>query len=126
MFLDICVPLFLIGLSLCSVSARRFARDNNLDVSLQKRAQPVSGDQLSLYTLNDSTTDAGIVLQTSLGHNYLVTCQRTAVGLQARDCFTALRQSPTSDVQEIWATRQAPPSMHADVRLPVVLFSGRY
>lgn len=126
MFLNIYVPLFLIPLSLCSISARRFARDNNFDASLQKRAQPASGDQLSLYTLNASATDAGMELQTSLGHNYRITCERTVLGLDARDCFTALHQSPTSDVQESWSTYKASPSVHADVRLPIVLFSGRY
>ena len=126
MFLDINLSLLLIPCSLCSVSASRFARNDNLDASLQKRAQPVSDDQLSLYTFNASATAAGMVLQTSLGHDYRVVCEKTWMGLEARDCFTALRQAPTGDVQESWATASSPPSIHADVRLPIVVFSGRH
>ena len=126
MFLDIYLLLFLILLSLCSVSASRFARNNNLDSSLQKRAQPVSDDQLSLYTFNTSTTDAGMVRQTSLGHNLQIVCQQARLGLDARDCFTALHHSPTGEVQETWGTINSPPTIHMDVRLPVILFSGEY
>ena len=126
MFLDICLSLFLIPFSLCSVSASHFARNDNLDASLQKRAQPVSDDQLSLNTFNASAMDAGMVLQTSLGHDYRIVCENAWTGLEARDCFTALRQGPTGDVQESWASPVSPPSIHADVRLPIVLFSGRH
>ena len=126
MLLDIYLPLFLIPLSLCSMSVRRIAKNNNVDASLQKRAQPVSADQLSLYTFNTSATDAEMVRQTSLGHNYQIVCQRALRGLDAQDCFTALRQSPTGEAQESWATTRSPPSIHADVRVPIRLFSGEY
>ena len=126
MFLDICLSLFLIPFSLCSVSASRLARNDNLDATLQMRAQPMSDDQLSLYTFNTSATDAGMVLQTSLGHAYQIFCEKASIGLEARDCFTALRQGPTGDVQESWASPVSPPSIHADVRLPIRLVSGRH
>ena len=112
MFLDINLSLLLIPCSLCSVSASRFARNDNLDASLQKRAQPVSDDQLSLYTFNASATDAGMVLQTCLGHDYGVVCEKAWMGLDARACFTALRQAPTGDVQESWAAPSSSPSIH--------------
>ena len=87
----------------------------------------MSGDQMSLYTLNTSATDAGMVVQTSLGHDYRIVCHKAVrIRLEARDCFTALHQSPTGDVQESWASTHAAASMHADIRLPIVLFSGRY
>ena len=126
MLLNIFLSLFLIPLSLYSVSARRSARNNKLDASLQNRAQPVSDDQLSLYSFNTSATDAEPVLQTSLGHNYQVVCDKTSIGLDAQDCVTALRLSPTGDVQESWASPRSPPSIHADVRLPIRIVSGRY
>ena len=125
MFLDIHLLLFLIPLSLCSVSARRFASNTDVDANLQKRAQPVSVDQLSLHTLNTSAADAEIVLHTSLlGHNYQVVCQRAWRGLEARSCFTALRQSPMGEVQETWGTPHTNPSIHTDVKVPILVFSG--
>ena len=126
MFLGICLYLFLIPFSLCSVSVRHFARNDNPGATLQKRAQPMSDDQLSLYTLNTSATNAGMVLQNPLGHNYQVICEKTQRGLDARDCVNALRQSPTGDMQESWAAVDVPPSVHADVRTPIALFSGRH
>ena len=124
MFLDIYLLLFLIPLTLCSVSVRRVARNNNVDANLETRAQPASVDQLSLHALNTSTTDAEIVLHTTLGHNYQVVCQRAWRGLEARSCFTALRQSPTGEVQETWGTPNTPPSIHTDVKIPLIVFSG--
>ena len=87
----------------------------------------MSDDQMSLYTLNTSATDAGMVVQTSLGHDYRIVCHKAVtIRLEARDCFTALHQSPTGDVQESWADSRAAASVHADIRLPIMLFSGRY
>ena len=58
------------------------------------------------------------MLHTSLGHDYQVVCDKTWKALDARDCFSALRQSPTGHVQESWAPDGSPgfPSVYSHGR----------
>ena len=128
MFLHICLSLLLLPYTLCSVSAGRFARNDNPDAAPQKRAQLISDNRpSSLNMVNISAMDVGTVPETLLGHNYGVVCRAATwgTGLEARDCFSALSQSPRGEIQESWGLSD-PSSSRVDVKLPVVLFSGRH
>lgn len=113
MLLHICLPLLLLPPSLSSRNATRIPRNDDLDVDPQKRALPILANPSSLHMYNSSTVDAVTMqVQTSLDHNYVITCDSVAYGsgLNAPSRSTALRQSPMGDISRYESVIQIRPN----------------
>lgn len=122
-----CLAVSLLSSSLGSTSViQHTAEESKLHALPQERALPILVNPSSLGLFNDSAIDAATIrVQTSSGNALRVKCnaQRYGAGLSTQSCFSALRQSPTGNVEETWSYSSA--GLRPDVELPVELFSGK-
>ena len=98
-----CLCLSLLLPFLGSASAMQAAQESKLHASPQGRALPIQANSASMDSCNASTNGAATVrVETSAGNTVAVRCDARVygAGLNASSCFSALSQSPTSDVQE--------------------------